>query len=174
MIVHRLVERADLSSTAFGEMCPMISGSTTRRYVPSTLGSSTSTRPDGSTGPYARQPAIDPVVTAFAGQTAQQTGEGNRRSAKAGADPVAAAGHAVAMMLGLLAAHRTGQGQDVESSMIVSNMYLNFEDALSYEGKPARPVVDHRQLGISPPIASTNAPLALPPPCPTETPSPAG
>ena len=34
--------------------------------------------------------------------------------------------------------------------MIVSNMFLNFEDALSYEGKPPRPVVDHRQFGTSP------------------------
>jgi crotonobetainyl-CoA:carnitine CoA-transferase CaiB-like acyl-CoA transferase len=104
----------------------------------------------GSTGPYARQPAIDPVVAAFAGQTAHQTGEGNPPLRESGADPVAAAGHAVAMMLGLFAAHRTGQGQDVESSMIVSNMYLNFEDALSYEGKPPRPVVDQKQFGISP------------------------
>ena len=30
----------------------------------------------GSTGPYARQPAIDPVMAAFAGQTAHQTGDG--------------------------------------------------------------------------------------------------
>ena len=29
----------------------------------------------GSVGPYARQPAIDPVVAAFTGQTAYQTGE---------------------------------------------------------------------------------------------------
>jgi crotonobetainyl-CoA:carnitine CoA-transferase CaiB-like acyl-CoA transferase len=101
----------------------------------------------GSVGPYARQPAIDPVIAAFAGQTAHQTGEGNPPLRESGADPVAAAGHAVAMMLGLFAAHRTGEGQSVESSMIVSNIYLNYDDAMTYEGKPPRTAVDARQFG---------------------------
>jgi crotonobetainyl-CoA:carnitine CoA-transferase CaiB-like acyl-CoA transferase len=103
----------------------------------------------GSVGPYARQPAIDPVIAAFAGQTAYQTGEGNPPLRESGADPVAAAGHAAAMMLGLFARHRTGEGQDVESAMIVSNVYLNYADALAYEGKPSRPRVDCRQFGTS-------------------------
>ncbi len=119
------------SSTASAATCPRHSGSTPRASARSTHGSCTSTPTSyGSTGPYARQPAIDPVVAAFAGQTAHQTGEGNPPLRESGADPVAAAGHALAMMLGLFAAHRTGEGQDVESSMIVSNMYLNYEDAL--------------------------------------------
>lgn len=101
----------------------------------------------GSVGPYARQPAIDPVVAAFTGQTAHQTGEGNPPLRESGADPVGAAGHAAAMMLGLFARHRTGEGQQVESAMIVSNLYVNFDEALAYEGKPSRPPVDRRQLG---------------------------
>jgi crotonobetainyl-CoA:carnitine CoA-transferase CaiB-like acyl-CoA transferase len=101
----------------------------------------------GSIGPYARQPAIDPVVAAFTGQTAHQTGEGNPPLRESGADPVGAAGHAAAMVLGLFAAHRTGASQYVESAMVVSNLYLNCEDALSYEGKPPRPPVDRFQLG---------------------------
>jgi len=103
----------------------------------------------GSVGPYARQPAIDPVVAAFTGQTAYQTGDGNPPLRESGADPVGAAGHAAAMMLGLFARHRTGEGQHVESAMIVSNLYLNCEDALSYEGKPSRPPVDRSQLGTA-------------------------
>src|SRR5207244_4853632 len=101
----------------------------------------------GSTGPYARRPAIDPVLAAFAGQTAYQSGEGNGPLRENGADPVAAAGHAAALVLGLFARHRTGEGQYVESAMIVSNLYLNCEDALAYEGKPPRPVIDRRQFG---------------------------
>jgi crotonobetainyl-CoA:carnitine CoA-transferase CaiB-like acyl-CoA transferase len=101
----------------------------------------------GSAGPYSRQPAIDPVVAAFTGQTAHQTGEGNPPLRESGADPVGAAGHAAAIMLGLFARHRTGEGQRVESAMIVSNLYLNCEDALAYEGKPPRPPVDRHQLG---------------------------
>ncbi len=101
----------------------------------------------GSQGPYSGQPAIDPVIAAFAGQTAYQTGEGNPPLRESGADPAAAAGHAAALMLGLFARHRTGEAQYVESAMIVSNIYLNYDDAFSYEGKPDRPAVDPRQFG---------------------------
>jgi crotonobetainyl-CoA:carnitine CoA-transferase CaiB-like acyl-CoA transferase len=67
-----------------------------------------------------------------------------------GADPVAAAGHAAALMLGILARQRTGQGQHVESAMIVSNIYLNCEDALAYDGKPPRRSPDRLQFGTGP------------------------
>jgi crotonobetainyl-CoA:carnitine CoA-transferase CaiB-like acyl-CoA transferase len=102
----------------------------------------------GKTGPYARQPAIDPIIAAYAGTTAHQAGEGNLPLTETGADPAAAAGCAAAMMLALFAQHRTGQGQYAESAMIVSNIYLNYEDALSYEGKPARRGVDKGQHGL--------------------------
>ena len=149
-ILHRLVADADLFVHSF------------RGRVPEALGIDEKTlraiNPDlvyhyaasyGSRGTYAKQPAIDPVIAAFAGQTAYQTGEGNPPLRESGADPVAAAGHAVAMMLGLFTRHRTGGGQSVESAMIVSNIYLNYDDALSYEGKPPRPAVDARQFGTS-------------------------
>jgi crotonobetainyl-CoA:carnitine CoA-transferase CaiB-like acyl-CoA transferase len=148
-ILRKLVAGADLFVHSF------------RGNVPETLGiDEASLRPVnpglvyhyaasyGSVGPYARQPAIDPVVAAFTGQTAYQTGEGNPPLRESGADPVAAAGHAAAMMLGLFAQHRTGAGQDVESAMIVSNIFLNYDDALAYAGKPERPPVDPRQFGV--------------------------
>lgn len=101
----------------------------------------------GSVGPYRRQPAIDPVIAAFAGTTAYQTGEGNPPLREAGADPIGAVGHATSLMLGLFAQHRTGMGQYVESAMILSNLYMNCEDAFSFAGKPPRPPVDRMQLG---------------------------
>jgi crotonobetainyl-CoA:carnitine CoA-transferase CaiB-like acyl-CoA transferase len=147
-ILRRLVADADLFVHSF------------RGRVPESLGIDEKTlravNPDlvyqyaasyGSVGPYARQPAIDPVIAAFAGQTAYQTGDRNPPLRESGADPVAAAGHAAAMLLGLFARHRSGKGQYVESAMIVSNIYLNYADAFSYEGKPPRPLVDSRQLG---------------------------
>ena len=147
-ILHRLVAGADLFVHSF------------RGRVPEALGIDEATlraiNPDlvyhyaasyGSAGPYSRQPAIDPVIAAFAGQTAHQTGDGNPPLRESGADPVAAAGHAAAMMLGLFARHRTGEGQNLESAMIVSNILLNYVDALSYEGKPPRTPVDRRQFG---------------------------
>jgi crotonobetainyl-CoA:carnitine CoA-transferase CaiB-like acyl-CoA transferase len=101
----------------------------------------------GSVGPYRRQPAIDPIIAAFAGTTAYQSGEGHPPLREAGADPIAAVGHATSLMLGLYERHRSGQGQYIESAMILSNLYLNLEDAFSFAGKASRPAIDYRQLG---------------------------
>ena len=147
-ILHRLVAEADLFVHSFRGQVPEhlgIDEPTLRAINPTLVYQYAASY--GSVGPVRRQPAIDPVIAAFAGQTAYQTGEGNPPLRESGADPVAAAGHAAAMMLGLFARHRTGEGQYVESAMIVSNIYLNYEDAFSYEGKPPRPAVDPRQFG---------------------------
>jgi crotonobetainyl-CoA:carnitine CoA-transferase CaiB-like acyl-CoA transferase len=150
-ILRRLVARADVFVHSF------------RPGVPESLGIDEETlrkiKPDlvyhygasyGSVGPYSGQPAIDPVIAAFAGTTAYQAGKGNPPLTETGADPIAAAGHAAALMLGLYARERTGRGQHVESQMIVSNIYLNCEDALAYNGKPERRGPDALQLGTSP------------------------
>ncbi len=103
----------------------------------------------GSTGPYARQPAIDHIIAAFAGTTAHQTGAGDLPLKEQGADPVASLGVGAALMLGLTARDRTGEGQYVESAMIQSNLFLNVEDALAYDGKPPRRGSDGLQLGTA-------------------------
>ncbi len=150
-IIRRLVERADVFIHSF------------RPGVPESLGIDEATlraiKPDlvyhygasyGSTGPYSRQPAIDPVIAAFAGTTAYQAGQGNPPLTETGADPIAAAGHAAALMLGLYAREHTGRGQHIESKMIVSNIYLNIEDALSYDGMIERRTPDYLQFGLGP------------------------
>jgi crotonobetainyl-CoA:carnitine CoA-transferase CaiB-like acyl-CoA transferase len=150
-VLHELVAGADLFVHSFRGTVPEALGldeATLRAVNPGLVYHYAASY--GSTGPHSKQPAIDPVIAAFAGQTAHQTGEGNPPLRESGADPVAAAGHAVAMVLGLFAAHRTGEGQSVESSMIVSNIYLNYEDAMAYDGKPPRPPVDPRQFGTGP------------------------
>ena len=147
-ILHDLVAKADLFVHSFRPGVPESLGidyETLRKVNPGIVyhyGASY-----GSIGPYSRQPAIDPIIAAFAGTTAYQAGEGNPPLTETGADPVAAAGCAATLMMALFARHRTGRGQYAESSMIVSNIYLNFEDALSYEGKPPRVSVDQRQFG---------------------------
>ncbi len=147
-ILHRLVAGADIFVHSFRRGVPESLGideATLRKVNPGLVyqyGASY-----GSVGPYSRQPAIDPVIAAFAGTTAYQAGSGNPPLTETGADPVAAAGHAAAMMLGLHAQRRTGQGQYVESAMILSNIYLNLEEALSFEGMSSRPPVDPRQFG---------------------------
>lgn len=147
-ILHQLVAGADLFVHSFRGKVPEalgIDAETLRAVNPGLAYHYAASY--GSAGPYAKQPAIDPVIAAFAGTTAYQTGEGNPPLRESGADPTAAAGHAVAMMLGLFAQHRTGEAQDVESAMIVSNILLNYADAFSYDGKPPRPPVDARQFG---------------------------
>ena len=150
-ILHGLVASADVFVHSFRPGVPESLGidyDTLRKINPTLVyqyGASY-----GSTGPYSRQPAIDPIIAAFAGTTVHQAGEGNPPLTETGADPVAAAGHAAAMVLGLFARHRTGKGQHVESSMIVSNIYLNCDDALSYEGKLPRTSVDNQQFGTAP------------------------
>ena len=162
-ILHSLVAKADVFIHSFRPGVPESLGidyETLRRINPNLVyqyGASY-----GSVGPYSRQPAIDPIIAAFAGTTVYQAGAGNPPLTETGADPVAAAGHATATVLGLFARHRTGKGQFVESSMIVSNIYLNCDDALSYEGKPPRREVDHLQLGTGPTrrLYETAAPAA--------------
>jgi crotonobetainyl-CoA:carnitine CoA-transferase CaiB-like acyl-CoA transferase len=148
-VMHRLIAGADLFVHSFRGQVPETLGideATLRAVNPHLVYQYAASY--GSVGPYRRQPAIDPVIAAFAGQTEYQTGAGNPPLRESGADPVAAAGHAAAMMLGLYARHRSGAGQSVESAMIVSNIYLNFADALAYANKPPRPYVDRRQFGI--------------------------
>lgn len=147
-ILHRLVAKADLFVHSFRPGVPESLGidyQTLKKVNPGLVYQYSASY--GSTGPYRGQPAIDPIIAAFAGTTAYQAGEDNPPLTETGADPVAAAGAAAAMVIGLFARHRTGEGQYVEPAMIVSNIYLNCEDALSYSGKSPRPPVDHLQLG---------------------------
>jgi crotonobetainyl-CoA:carnitine CoA-transferase CaiB-like acyl-CoA transferase len=150
-IMRRLVEQADVFIQSFRPGVPESLGideATLRSVKPNLVyhyGASY-----GSTGPYSGQPAIDPVIAAFAGTTAYQAGQGNPPLTETGADPIAAAAHAAALMLGLYAREHTGLGQHVESKMIVSNIYLNIEDALAYHGMSVRACPDYLQLGLGP------------------------
>jgi crotonobetainyl-CoA:carnitine CoA-transferase CaiB-like acyl-CoA transferase len=147
-ILHKLVAEADVFVHNFRPGVPESLGidyETLRAVNPTLVYQYGSAY--GSIGPYARQPAIDPIVAAFSGHTIYQAGEGNLPLTEVGADPIGAAGHAVAMILGIFARHRTGRSQYVESAMILSNLFANCEDALSYEGKPSRPAVDRLQFG---------------------------
>jgi crotonobetainyl-CoA:carnitine CoA-transferase CaiB-like acyl-CoA transferase len=148
-ILHQIVTNADMFIHNFREGVPEklgIDEKTLRQINPGIVyeyGASY-----GSKGPYSRQPAIDPVIAAYAGTTAYQVGEGNEPLTERGADPVAGSSSSAAMMLGLFARHRTGEGQYVEPAMIVSNIYLNFLDALDYPGKPSRRPIDTLERGI--------------------------
>ena len=147
-IIHQLVAEADAFVHSFRPGVPESLGidyETLRKLNPKLVYHYAGSY--GSVGPYRRQPAIDPIIAAFVGTTAYQTGDGNPPLREAGADPIGAVGHATSLLLGLFAQQRTGVGQYIESAMILSNLYLNCEDAFRYAGKEPRPPVDRLQLG---------------------------
>jgi crotonobetainyl-CoA:carnitine CoA-transferase CaiB-like acyl-CoA transferase len=55
---------------------------------------------------------------------------------------------AEAVLLALLARERHGIGQAVYVNMLTANLYANADDALEYEGKPARPSTDAELTGL--------------------------
>ena len=52
--------------------------------------------------------------------------------------------------LGLLARDLTGKGQRIFVDMFGANAYANWDDFISYPGKPDRPNVDGNMLGLGP------------------------
>jgi crotonobetainyl-CoA:carnitine CoA-transferase CaiB-like acyl-CoA transferase len=70
------------------------------------------------------------------------------RSNESNPDPNSSMVHAVAMLLGLYARQRTGEGQYVESTMLMANAYANAEDFFWYEGKSPRRLPDSEGYGL--------------------------
>ena len=148
-IFHELVRRADIVMHNY------------RLGVPERLGLDYETlrriRPDlvyvyagsyGSKGPDARRAAFNPTMGAFSGNSVFQSGKGNTPKGDQSPDPIAGSGVATGMMLGLAARLLTGKGQYVETSMMVSNVYCNSDDAFDYAGKPERRAPGKDQLGL--------------------------
>src|SRR5262249_32293482 len=118
-ILHRLVARADVVMHNF------------RPGVPNRLGADYNTlraiKPDlvylyasayGTTGPDARRAGFNPTIGAYSGNSVLQSGEGNSPMGDPSADAMAGTAVATAIMLGLAARWRTGQGQYLETTMI--------------------------------------------------------
>lgn len=102
----------------------------------------------GSTGPYAFRPAYGPLLGATTGSEVAQSGEGNPPQYMNEGDPTAALAVAVGILMALYQRDRTGQAQQVETRMLISEAYLNSEDAIRYAGKPKRRIADKDQLGL--------------------------
>jgi crotonobetainyl-CoA:carnitine CoA-transferase CaiB-like acyl-CoA transferase len=85
---------------------------------------------------------------AFSGNSVFQSGRGNIPKGDQSPDPIAGSGVATGMMLGLAAKVLTGKGQYIETSMMVSNVYCNSDDAFDYAGKPDRRVPGKNQTGL--------------------------
>lgn len=102
----------------------------------------------GTVGPDRRRAAFNPTMGAFSGNSVFQSGEGNIPKGDQSPDPIAGSGVATGIMLGLAARILTGVGQYVETSMMMSNILCNSDDAFDYPGKPLRRVPDKAQLGL--------------------------
>ena len=122
----------------------------------------------GPDAPGALRPSAHPIPGAAAGGALFQAGAGMplphceslaelretarhlMRSNEVNPDPNTSMVIATAALLGLYAARRHGAGQRIFVNMLGANAYANHDDAISYEGKPPRPLVDAEVYGTSP------------------------
>jgi crotonobetainyl-CoA:carnitine CoA-transferase CaiB-like acyl-CoA transferase len=126
----------------------------------------------GREGPYARRPAYAPSATAGAGLADYQGGpevpppagtpldleavkrlSGRVRAANGfmtNGDTSAALMVGTALLLGLCARERTGEGQRITTTMLASNGLVASDDFLAYAGKPPRRLPDRDFCGMGP------------------------
>lgn len=123
----------------------------------------------GSSGPGAGRAAFHPIAGCLSGGPLWQLGKGNgippcdspltmeeieEWSEKIMAaneslpDQNSAKGVGTALALALYHKSRTGEGQYLESHMVISNLYLCSDDFIRYEGKPTRLEPDRDLNGI--------------------------
>ncbi|MCC6236493.1 MAG: CoA transferase [Dehalococcoidia bacterium] len=120
----------------------------------------------GPDGPGATRPCAHPIPGAALGGAFMQSGLGHplqraeglaqireearrlMRANEVNPDPNASMTAATAAMLGLYASRRLGVGQEVFVDMMGASAYANSDDALWYEGKPDRPVLDGALYGL--------------------------
>lgn len=147
-IVHDLARRADVFLHNFRPGTPErlgIDDATLRRLNPRLLyvyGSCF-----GSQGPWAHKPGFHSSPNAIVGCGILEAGDGNPPQNRTFADPAAALATAAAILVGLHARERTGQGQSLETTMLTSMAWAVSEWSLRYAGKPER-VVDAGQHGF--------------------------
>lgn len=120
----------------------------------------------GAAGPGAHRPSTHPIPGAALGGAGYQAGgtpeglldnaglrETARRLMRANEvnpDPNTAVVICTSALIGLLGRERTGKGQQIFTDMMGANAWANFDDFLSYDGKPSRPALDKQLKGIHP------------------------
>ena len=170
-LIKPLIEKADvlLHNLRDGADQLGIDYETVRKINPRTLYVYASSY--GSRGPGAGRPAFGPVASAMSGGQRWSLGRGNEpppsdvplsideiikysetilRAFSSGGSPdiTSSIGVGTGIALGIYAQRRTGKGQYIETSMIMSNCYLCSEDFLRYEGKPPRLEPDRELRGL--------------------------
>tara|TARA_Y100001934_G_scaffold252281_1_gene316192 strand:+ start:4194 stop:6533 length:2340 start_codon:yes stop_codon:yes gene_type:complete len=106
----------------------------------------------GWTGPYARRPGIDPLAQAYMGLERAQGGHGNPPvfpAQLAPTDFTTGAMGAFGAILALLVRTTRGITQRVESNLLNGGIMLTSAWFSAYRGRPARPLADAQQYGLS-------------------------
>ncbi len=124
----------------------------------------------GDSGPHSHRPAMHPIGGAVAGGALAQMGreaippanqemtydeiiEVSRRlgrSNETNPDPNGSMVTSTAILLGLYARERYGDGQYIQTTMLGANAYANADDFFSFEGKPDRRIPDAEGYGLGP------------------------
>lgn len=122
----------------------------------------------GPNGPGAKRPSTHPIPGAALGgvvwqigglpdenapmdnATLRETARKLLRANEVNPDPNTSMVVATTAVLGLLARRTTGKGQKVFIDMFGANAYANWDDFLSYDGKPDRTPVDAEGYGLNP------------------------
>lgn len=118
----------------------------------------------GPDGPGALRPSTHPIPGAAIGGAGYQAGgvpqelldlDGLREAARrlmraneVNPDPNTALVICASAIMGLVARDRTGEGQRIFGDMFIANAYANFDDCVAFAGKPPRPPLDDKLLGI--------------------------
>jgi crotonobetainyl-CoA:carnitine CoA-transferase CaiB-like acyl-CoA transferase len=123
----------------------------------------------GATGPHSRRPGAHPIPGALFGGALRQAGlsmppppgqpmdmeeikEVSRwlmRANEGNPDPNSSQGVGTAIMLGLLARERTGQGQAVQVTMMCANAWANHDEAYDFVGRHPNPIPDPECYGLN-------------------------
>src|SRR5262249_39009917 len=167
-IVGRLIERADMIIHNYRPGVPERLGigfERARQLNPRLIHISVTGYGPG--GPSALRPAAHPIPGAVCGAALLQAGSGwptgdtssieelreaSRWFGRANdthPDPNTSVAVTSSALLGLYARRRTGVGQQIFISMLGANGYANYDDFLSYAGKPPRALLDAELYGTS-------------------------
>jgi crotonobetainyl-CoA:carnitine CoA-transferase CaiB-like acyl-CoA transferase len=168
-VMHRLVEHADVLIHNYRPGAPERLGidyATLRAVNPRLVYLYAGSY--GSTGPYSARPAFHVTAGAVCGGALAQAGAGNppapgtplgpdelvhwsrylTRSNEANPDYNGGLASAAAVAMALWARERTGQGQALETRMMLSNAYTLSEHFIDYPARPARVLPDRDVFGL--------------------------
>ncbi len=102
----------------------------------------------GSRGPEAERAGFHSTPNALSGSGILQAGRGNPPVDDSYPDPCAGIAVASAMLIGLAARRRSGEGQYVETAMIATAGFVHSNNLVQYEGAPPRLAVNGDQDGL--------------------------